>query len=403
MKRIVMHIDVNNAFLSWTAVYLLKHGSKYDIRNSYAVIGGDENSRRGIVLAKSMPAKKLGVKTGETLYMARKKCPALKTYPMHYSFYREMSNKLFNLIKKYTPDIEIASIDECYLEYTNVYNLYGDELEFAKKLQKEIYDTLGFTVNIGIANNKLCAKMASDFLKPNKIHTLYDDEVKTKMWPLPIGDLFGIGKKTEEKLLKLNINTIGDLANTPLDKLKPYFKNMTKGMIDSANGINNDIVNSEGYALKGMSNETTLKKDATTKQELSPYLLYLSNELGIRIRKENKYAYTVAVILKDKYFKRKTHQKKLLNPINTSEDIYKYSLKILSEMDVESVRLVGIRLDNLVENYNYQQSLFEENKKVDNLELEKTVDKLKEKYGFGIIDKAVLKEKKHEHRNNKRN
>lgn len=398
-----MHIDVNNAFLSWTAVYLLQNGSKYDIRNSYAVIGGDENSRRGVVLAKSMPAKKLGIKTGETLYSARKKCPALKTYPMHYYFYREMSNKLFDLIKKYTPDIEIASIDECYLEYTNVYNLYGDELEFAKKLKDEIYDTLGFTVNIGIANNKLCAKMASDFLKPNKIHTLYDDEVKTKMWPLPIGDLFGIGKKTEEKLLKLNINTIGDLANTSIDKLKPYFKNMAKGMIDSANGINNDIVNSEGYALKGMSNETTLKKDATTKQELSPYLLYLSNELGIRIRKENKYAYTVAVILKDKYFKRKTHQKKLLNPINTSEDIYKNSLKVLSEMDVESVRLVGIRLDNLVENYNYQQSLFEENKKIDNLELEKTVDKLKEKYGFGIIDKAVLKESKHEHRNNKRN
>ena len=398
-----MHIDVNNAFLSWSAIYLLNNGSKYDIRNSYAVIGGDEKTRRGIVLAKSMPAKKLGVKTGETLYSARKKCPALKTYPMNYSFYKEMSNKLFTLIKKYTPDIEIASIDECYLEYTSIMSLYGDPLNFAKKLQNEIYDTLGFTVNIGIANNKLCAKMASDFLKPNKIHTLYDNEVKTKMWPLPIGDLFGIGKKTEEKLLKLNINTIGDLANTSIDKLKPYFKNMTRHMIDSANGINNDIVNSEEVILKGIGNETTLEKDITTKAELHPYLLYLSNQVGIRLRKDNRYAYTVVVTLKDKYFKRKSHQKKLLNPINTSEDIFNTSLKVLSEMEVESVRLVGIRLDNLVTNYNYQPSLFENKKIEKNEKLEKTVDALKEKYGFNVIDKAALKERKYEYRNNKGN
>ena len=171
MKRIVMHIDVNNAFLSWTAIDLLNHGSKYDIRNSYAVIGGDEEARRGIVLAKSMPAKKMGVVTAETLYSARKKCPSLRVYPPNYKWYQYMSNSLFELLKEYTPDIEIVSIDECYLEYTNVMKLYGDPIEFAKKIQKEINNTLKFTVNIGIAENKLCAKMASDFLKPNKIHS----------------------------------------------------------------------------------------------------------------------------------------------------------------------------------------------------------------------------------------
>lgn len=403
MDRIVMHIDVNNAFLSWSAVYLLQNGSKYDIRNSYAVIGGDEESRRGIVLAKSMPAKKLGIKTGETLYQARKKCRALKTYPMNYSFYQEMSNKLFNLIRKYSPDIEIASIDECYLEYTNVKHLYGNELEFAKKLQNEIYDTLGFTVNIGIANNKLTAKMASDFSKPNKIHTLYDDEVKTKMWPLPINDLFGIGKKTTEKLLKLNINTIGALATTNVDILKPYFKNMSINMINSANGINNDRVISEEVICKGISNEITLKKDALTKQELYPHLLYLSESVGLRIRKQNRYAYTVVVILKDKYFKRKSHQKKLLNPTNTSNEIFETAKSIVSEMEFEAIRLVGIRLDNLVDNYTYQPSLFEKNNTKINNNLDKTVDALKERYGYGIIDKATLKENQNEYRNRKRN
>lgn len=390
-----MHIDVNNAFLSWTAVNLLNNGSKYDIRNSYAVIGGDENSRRGIVLAKSNPAKKLGIVTGETLYSARKKCPVLKTYPMNYSFYQEMSNKLFDIIRKYTPDIEIASIDECYLEYTGIKKIYGDPLEFAIKLQKEINETLKFTVNIGIANNKLCAKMASDFSKPNKIHTLFDEEIKTKMWPLPINDLFGVGKKSTEKLLKLNIKTIGDLATASPEKLRPYFKNMSNNLIESANGINNDRVISEEVICKGISNEITLQKDISNKVELYEHLLFLSNKVGLRIRKQNRYAYVVAVIIKDKYFKRKTHQKKLLNPINSSSDIFEASKKILNEMwNDDSVRLIGIRLDNLVQNYNYQKSLFENEEKINkNSNLDKTLDKLKEKYGDKIIENADLKKK----------
>src|SRR5574344_409010 len=374
MDRIVMHIDVNNAFLSWTAVYLLNNGSKYDIRNSYAVIGGDENSRRGIVLAKSNPAKKLGIVTGETLYSARKKCKALKSYPMYREFYSEMSNKMFNLIRSYSPDIEVASIDECYLEYTKVRNLYGDPYEFAKKLQSEIYDNYGFTVNIGIANNKLCAKMASDFTKPNKIHTLYDYEVKEKMWPLPINDLFGIGKKTTEKLLQLNVKTIGDLAKFDRNNLYKYFKNMAGPMIDSANGINNDLVISEEVENKGLSNEITLIKDISSKKELYPYLLNLSEKVGMRVRKMNKYAYTVAVIIKDSSFKRRTHQKKLVNPTNLTNEIYNKSIEILNEMwNDESVRLIGLRLDNLVNNISYQTSLFEDVKiRESNTELEKT-------------------------------
>src|SRR5574344_247036 len=228
MENIIMHIDVNNAFLSWTAVDLLNKGYKYDIRNSYAVIGGDPKKRSGIVLAKSIPAKKMGVVTGETLYSARKKCPSLKSYYGDYKLYGEMSKKFINILKKYTPDIEQVSVDECYLDYGKVKKLYGDELEFAKKIQKEIFDTLGFTVNIGIANNKLCAKMASDFSKPNKIHTLYDYEVKTKMWPLPIGDLFGVGRRSVSKFELLNIHTIGDLAESDVNTLYKYFKNQSQ-------------------------------------------------------------------------------------------------------------------------------------------------------------------------------
>ena len=388
MERIIMHIDVNNAFLSWTALYLLKNGSKYDIRNSYAVIGGSESTRSGIVLAKSTPAKRLGIVTGETLYSARKKCRVLKTYEPNFKFYNEMSNKMFNLISKYTPDIEIASVDECYLDYTKIKSMQGDQLEFARKLQKEIYDELGFTVNIGIANNKLCAKMASDFTKPYKIHTLYDNEIQEKMWPLEVGELFGIGKKTVPKLNQINIFTIKDLANSKPEELYKYFKNQSESMINWANGIDDSPVISKPRIPKGIGNEITLDHDVTNINELYKYLLFLSEKVGQRIRKQNKYARVIVVILKDNNFKKYSHQKKLETPTNNNEEIYNMAKIILREIyDDEKIRLIGIRLDNLTDKKIKQVSIFdkiEEEKNIDEV-----VDKLNNKYK-NIIKKATL-------------
>ena len=393
MERIIFHIDVNNAFLSWTAVDLLNQGYKYDIRSSYAVIGGDPKARRGIVLAKSNACKKLGIYTSMTLYEAKKKCPILKVYQPNYKFYKDMSNKLFQLLNKYTPDIEIASIDECYLDYGKVKNLYGDEYQFALKLQKEIYETLKFTVNIGIANNKLCAKMASDFSKPNKIHTLYNNEIKTKMYPLPINELFMIGKKTSEKLINLGIKTIGDLANFPYDKLYPYFKNQTNFLINQAKGIDDSPVDSEENIPKGISNEITLERDIDNKENLYSYLMSLSDMVGIRLRKQKKYAYVICVILKDNYFKRKSHQRKLVNATNVTNEIYKIAKDILNEMWCdEKIRLIGIRLDKLVDSVNYQGSLFDKSKENED-KVDIVIDKLNQKYGNKTIIKASLKNK----------
>ena len=396
MEKIIFHIDVNNAFLSWTAIELLNNGYKYDIRNSYAVIGGDPKMRKGIVLAKSNSCKKLGIYTSMNLFEAKKKCSVLKVYPPNYKFYSEMSNKLFNLLSKYTPDIEIASIDECYLDYGKVKKLYGDQFEFAKKIQKEIYDTLGFTVNIGIANNKLCAKMASDFSKPNKIHTLYNYEIENKMYPLPINDLFMIGKKTSEKLINLGINTIGDLANFSYEKLYAYFKNQTNFLINQARGIDNSVVDSNTYVPKGISNEITLDKDVIKKEDLYPYLLNLCESVSIRLRKQNKYATVICVVLKDNYFKRKSHQRKLDNATNVTNEIYKIAKEVLIEMwNDERIRLIGVRLDKLVNNINYQVSLFESENNVDS-KIDSVIDNLKEKYGNKIITKASMKNNKNQ-------
>ncbi len=396
MKRIILHIDVNNAFLSWSAILLLHQGCNYDLREKYAVIGGDESKRHGIVLAKSPLAKKKGIKTAETLFSARKKCPNLMIVPPNYKWYQKKSYQLFKLLSSYTPDIEVASIDECYLDYTPIKNLYGDVLEFAKKLQQEIYDKLEFTVNIGIANNKLCAKMASDFSKPNKIHTLFDDEIENKMYPLPINDLFGIGKKTTIKLRNLNINTISDLANSDPEYLSKYFKNQAFKMIEWAKGIDDSPVISENVERKGISNSTTLSHNLVYKEEVYPILEAISDNLAIDLRSKKKYASVIAVTLKDKYFRSYSHQTKLKNATNITSEIYDVSKKLLDEMwSNEPVRLVGIRLDNLTSTSPHQLSLFDSlEKHEENKVLDETVDKLKAKYGSQVIKKASLVDNK---------
>ena len=387
-----MHIDVNNAFLSWSAIDLLNKGYKYDIRNSYAVIGGDEKKRSGIVLAKSTPAKKLGIVTAETLYSARKKCKVLKVYPPNFKFYNEMSNKFFSLLRKYTPDIEIASIDECYLDYGKVKSLYGDEVAFAYKIKDEIKNTLGFTVNIGIANNKLCAKMASDFSKPDKVHTLYENEVKEKMYPLDVGDLFGIGKRTVPKLNSLGIYKISDLALADPVMLEKYFKNQAYVMIKSANGIDDSIVDSNEYHPLCIGNEITLPHNISSKREAYDKLLILSEYVSKRLRKEEKYASVVCVTMKDEFLKRRSHQKKLLNETNIEKEIYKTACMIFDEFwNGENIRLIGIRLDGLTLSKKYQGSIFENVEKREHDEkIDKLIDNINFKFGKNTIKKAGI-------------
>lgn len=388
MERIILHIDVNNAFLSWTAVDMLNKGSDIDIRTIPSVICGSKENRTGIVLAKSMPAKRLGIVSAEVLYLAFRKCPNLKTYPPDYELYKRMSDNLFDFLRSFTPDIEIASIDECYMDYGKVKNLYGDEVEFAYKLKNDIKDKFGFTVNIGIANNKLCAKMASDFEKPDKVHTLYMNEVESKMWPLSVSSLFGVGKQTSEKLMKIGIKTIKDLAFCDGNKLSFYFKNTYKDLIDKARGIDDSLV-STFDVVKGISNEVTLKEDVSNKEDLFPYLEFLSLKVSKRIKEEGKYAYVICLILKDNYFRRFNHQKKLKNPVNSSKDIYEVSKQLLNEVwNGNDIRLIGIRLDGLTDICNFQTSLFDKNDGKNDKKIDDLLDSINKKYGKSVISKG---------------
>ncbi len=390
MNNIFMHIDVNNAFLSWTAVDLLKQGYNIDIRNIEAIIGGDESARHGIVLAKSIPAKNEGVKTAETIRDAKRKCNDLHIYPPNYKLYSSMSHRFFELIKSYTPDIEKLSIDECFIDYTKVKNLYGDPIKFAYKLKNEIKNKLGFTVNIGIANNKLCAKMASDFTKPDRVHTLFKNEIKEKMYPLPIESLYGCGKSSSKKLRELNINTIGDLALTDPNYLYKYFKNQAYKLVDSAKGIDDSVIVTKRPDVECISRSTTLSYNLTSIEQINKCMYPLVEDVCQQLRKKNKYTSLVSVMLKDKKFKFSSHQKKLKNPTSNTDQIYNVVKELTSELwNEEGIRLVGVSISKFSSSLSHQMSMFEDLSDIEeNNELDKVIDKLKETYGKNIINKA---------------
>ena len=386
--RIIFHVDVNNAYLSWTAVYLLKNGYKKDIRLIPSVIGGDEDSRHGIVLAKSPIAKKMGVKSAETIYMARKKCKDLEVFPPNFNIYDEYSNKFYNYLKQYTPDIERASIDECFLDMSNTKYLYDDLESLAYKIKDDIKNMFGFTVNVGIGNNKLLAKMASDFEKPDKVHTLYTNEIETKMWPLPVEDLLFVGKSSSKLLHSIGIDTIGDLANCDPSILSRFYKTRVDDLINSAKGIDNSPVINDYGDNKSISISRTLLKDTDNLNEIKRVLLKLSQEIGLRARNSNLYANTIAITLKTSSFKNMSHQLSLDTSTNNTMEIYDKVCELLRGVDKsEPFRLLGIRLDNLSKTKSSKVSLFEEESD-DNIQ--KIMDNLNTKYKNSIIMPAIF-------------
>ena len=393
-KRIIFHIDVNNAFLSWSAIKLLNNGYKVDIRKIPSIIGGDESKRRGIVLAKSPIAKKYGIKTAETLYSARKKCPKLKVFSPDYEWYYKQSRLFHNYLKQYSPNILKYSVDEAFIDFTGTKYMYNDYTKLAYKIKDDIKSKFGFTVNVGIANNMLCAKMASDFQKPDRVHTLFRDEVKTKMWPLPIEDLFMVGKSSSKILRTIGINTIGDLANCDIRILKKHFKNQAQFLLDSANGIDYSKVEKSISKTESISTTETLIKDISDKEELKDILFRQTDDVSRQLRKKEKYCNVVAIIYKNNNFESYTKQIKLDNATNDTNEIYKVVLHLLNiSFRGEPIRLIGVRLADLSSDRVEQISLFDKEIKKDSTsaDFQKVVDSLNSKFGSNSVIPASMK------------
>ena len=404
MRQIIFHIDVNSAFLSWTAVEELKNGSDRDLREIPSIIGGDQQSRRGVVLAKSVPAKKYKIQTGEPVANALRKYPNLVMAPPNHKMYREYSHRLMDFLRTYTPDIEQVSVDECFMDFTGIAKNFSSPVEAALEIKNRVKEMFGFTVNIGISDKKLLAKMASDFEKPDKIHTLFTEEIQVKMWPLPVGELYMAGKSSVKTLEKLEIKTIGDLATTDVKIVELHLKSHGRKLWELANGIDDSVVELEKAEAKGIGNSTTLPKDLETEAEAKEILLKLAESVGGRLRKGGQKAGMVSVEIKYHNFESCSHQKQLVQPTNSDSMIYNAAVELFRELwNKEPIRLLGIRTSKLSEEgepeqmtifdlQNMQYEIEKQNQKQQNEsksilqkkkheDLDKALDKIRRKYG----------------------
>ncbi|HHY28024.1 MAG TPA: DNA polymerase IV [Desulfitobacterium dehalogenans] len=385
-KPIIFHIDVNSAYLSWEAIYRLQQGDPLDLRTVPSVVGGDPLTRHGIVLAKSILAKEYGIKTGETLYSALSKCPDLIIAKPNYLLFRQCSKALGDILREYSPLIQQFSVDEYFLDFTSMDLLFGDPLAIAYQIKDRVKKELGFTVNIGISTNKLLAKMASELQKPDKVHTLFPEEIPEKMWPLPIGELFMVGSATTRKLLSRNIRTIGELAHTDPRLLKAILKSHGLLIWNYAHGIENSPVRPGGRVeVKGMGNSTTLSFDVDNRKEAHLVLLSLVETVSARLRHSQSFTRLVSISFRTNEFLSYSHQRKLSQATDCTNEIWEIACRLFDELwKGQPLRHLGVRVSELCQNDFLQLSLFakdyEKERKVD-----QAIDGIRERFGSQAI------------------
>lgn len=391
MQRLIFHIDVNSAYLSWSAVEKLKNGDTLDLRTIPSIIGGDMASRHGVVLAKSIPAKAFHITTGEPVVHALQKCPNLVIEPPNHKLYSMYSHRLMELLCTFCPVIEQVSIDECYMDFTSYQQNYESPVAAACAIKDKVRDTLGFTVNVGISSNKLLAKMASDFQKPDKVHTLFPEEIPTKMWPLPVRDLFMVGKASAATLEKLEIKTIGDLAHTDLRILESHMKSHGRLIWEFANGMDDSPVQTEESELKGVGNSTTLSKDAETATDAKKVLHALCRQVSSRLKSYGQLAGMISTELRYATFVHVSHQMQLPAVTDDENILYHHACLLFDELwNGEPIRLLGVRTSKLTtEQEPVQMNLFDLPKTQKELKADKAMEALKAKFGDGVIKKGL--------------
>ena len=393
-ERIIFHVDANSAFLSWSAVYRLKIlGETVDLREIPSVVAGEKESRHSIILAKSGPAKKYGIQTGEPLFIALEKCPELVVVPPDYPMYVEASRHFVEILRQFSPCVEQYSIDEAWVDMTGTGRLFGDPLLAAEQMRRRIYEELGFTVNIGISCNKLLAKMAGDFEKPNKIHTLFPEEMESKFWPLPVRDLFLVGAATEAKLKRMGIYTIGQLAQADAHILKKKLGKHGLTIWHFANGRNADIVAPEPAENKGYGNSVTTAQDITNWENGQQVLLSLCETVAARMRKDSKCGRCITIHLRTCDFQHSSHQITFPFATNNTEELFRSACQVFEQAwdGCVPLRQLGVQVTRLCDEPYQQYDLFSDVSPVQyerKLRLDETVDALRDKFGEDIIRRA---------------
>lgn len=368
--RYVFHIDVNSAFLAWSAVYRIRElGQTDDLRDIPSVVGGDEESRHGIVLAKSVPAKKYGIETAEPLASARRKCPGLVIVPSDYRMYKKYSEAFISLIGRYTDEIYQYSIDEVWAVFDGYDDMYGDIVEFAHKLKNEIRDELGFTVNIGVSTKFTLAKIAGDFEKPDKVHTLFEEEVPDKLWPLPVNVLLYVGRSMTMGLRNLGIITVRDLVEADPDVISANLGKFGISMWESARGADLDPSGWYDSEQKGYGNSTTTAENTEDWETAGRILMSLAEHVGLRLRRDKVYASCISVSARYSDFDHMSRQMTLDTPTASTADICEYAKELLATFWDEDrpIRQLGIRTTKITSERYEQLSIFDMDEYIDRI------------------------------------
>ena len=392
-KRLIFHCDVNSAFLSWEATYRLHHlGETTDLRAIPAIVGGNQAARHGIVLAASIPAKRCGVKTAMPVVEAKRLCPDLTVVSPHYHLYVECSNALLEILRDVSPLVEQYSIDEAYCDMTEIPAAQEDPVRFANELRERVYRELGFTINVGVSVNKLLAKMASDFKKPNLVHTLWPEEIPAKMWPLPVRDLFFIGGATERKLLGMGIHTIGEVARTPEAILRGALKQHGTTVWNFANGIDNDPLIDTPPPNKGYGNSTTIDHDVTDAVEAKQILLRLCDTVTTRLRADGVRIGVVAVSIRTFDLRYYSHQTVLDAPTDITTELHDHVCRLFdASWDHTPIRSLGVHTSRVSEGEAARQlSLFDTTDYERFGRLDRAVDAIRRRFGEQYVTRASL-------------
>lgn len=390
MDPIIFHVDVNSAYLAWSAVWDLSHGSALDLRTIPSIVGGDPANRHGIVLAKSTSAKEYGIVTGESLFSALAKCPSLLIVPPRYKVYTKSSEAMVDILSRYSPILERYSIDECFLDMGKL--IRSEAMELAQEIRTVIKRELGFTVNVGIGHNKLSAKMASDFKKPDLVHTLYPEEIETKLHPFPIDALFMVGPALARKLRNMNVQTIGDLARCDRKFLAERFGKTGMVIWNFAWGKDNSKVNPEGTVeMKGIGNSTTLPHDISDRTACHHTIISLLETLVPRLKAAEFHTTCIAVHYTTSDFKTRRHQKQLQNQTDSISYILEVATALFDEIWTgEFIRKIGVSFSNLKSNKIVQLSMLDIEETQKKERLDDALAEIRDRFGDESLIRGIF-------------
>lgn len=380
--RVILHCDLNNFFAS---VAMKLHP---ELRGKYIAVCGNPSLRKGIVLAKSENAKKMGVKTGMAIWEAKRVCPEIEIVPTEYEAYEMYSKKVQAIYYRFTNQVEPFGIDECWLDVTHSQKLFGDGMQIADQIRNAVKNELGLTISVGVSFNKTYAKLGSDLAAPNTVVAITLDNYQQLIYPLPLGNLLFIGKKTQALLTKLNLQTIGDLANYDVNLLKSFIGINAEKLIAAARG--EDYSDVSDYLFhevpRSVGNGTTVPYDLTSKNEVEAVLYLLAEKIAYRLRAHNLQGYTVHLSIKDTMLHWCGAQTSLPYPTHAVLTIRRTASAIFDQLWIQKpfrpVRALRIAVANLTDAPNLQTNLLADlNDEAKNQAIDNAFDKIRRKYG----------------------